>query len=90
MTDGRAVLADWNAGKTLRCASALQPLCAYATELEITVNDLLAALKCFVADGRFDVAVGGNPNAVAEMLKAANDAIARAESAPTGRGKKED
>ena len=41
--------------------------------------DLLAALKCFLQDERFDVAVGGNPIAVDAMLKQARDAVSKAE-----------
>lgn len=41
--------------------------------------DLLAALKCFVDDERFQVGVGGNPNAVEKMIAYAMAAIAKAE-----------
>jgi hypothetical protein len=45
--------------------------------------DLLAALKCFLGDERFHVAIGGNPNAVDKMLAFARAAVAKAEgSAP--------
>lgn len=41
--------------------------------------DLLAALRLFLADERFQVTVGGNPNAVEQMLAQARAAIAKAE-----------
>lgn len=41
--------------------------------------ELLEALRCFLSDTRFQVGVGGNPNAVHEMIAQARAAIAKAE-----------
>lgn len=46
--------------------------------------DLLASLKCFLEDIRFQVTVGGNPIMVDRMIAAARAAIAKAEG-PRGR-----
>ena len=42
-------------------------------------DDLVAALKCFLDDERFQVAVGGNPIVVNEMLTFARAALAKAQ-----------
>jgi hypothetical protein len=52
-------------------------------ELREVSADLLAALKLFVEDERFDVAIGGNPNAVAALIQQATAAIAKAEGMKT-------
>ena len=41
--------------------------------------DLLAVLKAFIEDERFQIAIGGNPNAVRALMAAATAAIAKAE-----------
>lgn len=54
-----------------------------------TIEELLAALRLFTQDERFQVWVGGNPIAVNRMLDEANAAIARAERALKDSGGKE-
>jgi hypothetical protein len=41
--------------------------------------DLLSALKALTQDSRFNLAIGGNPNAVAALVKQVDLAIAKAE-----------
>lgn len=41
-------------------------------------DDLLAALRCFLDDPRFQVGVGGNPIVVERMIGQARAAIAKA------------
>lgn len=41
-------------------------------------TELVTALGWFIADERFQVAVGGNPNVVAHMLESARAIYARA------------
>jgi hypothetical protein len=43
-------------------------------------RELLTALKALMQDERFQVAIGGNPHAVAELVAQANAAIASAEA----------
>jgi hypothetical protein len=52
-------------------------------ELREASSGLLAALKLFVEDERFDVAIGGNPNAIAALIQQATAAIATAEGMKT-------
>lgn len=51
-----------------------------------TNDEILAALRCFVTDERFQVAVGGNPIAVERMIATAHIALARAEACAKARG----
>jgi hypothetical protein len=41
--------------------------------------DLLAALKALTQDSRFNLVIGGNPNAVDALVKQVDEAIAKAE-----------
>ena len=41
--------------------------------------DLLEALKALTQDSRFNLAIGGNPNAVNALVKQVDEAIAKAE-----------
>jgi len=54
----------------------VQPFIDLIESQEQTIARLRAALELFLTDGRFQVAVGGNPNAVAEMMAEAKAALA--------------
>lgn len=87
LSDGRGLIAQVDIA-TLETKSRVsypeidQESLSYA-RLMAASPDLLAALKCFVDDDRFQVAVGGNPNVVPKMIDAARAAIARAEGQDT-------
>lgn len=66
----QAKSAEWDAAHERKAARY---------RLEAAAPDLLAALKCFLDDSRFQVGIGGNPIAVDRMIDAARAAIAKAE-----------
>lgn len=68
-----ALFGDVKGGEEVAKANA-----AFVVRCVNSHADLVAALRCFLADERFQVAVGGNPIAVDRMLEQARAALAKA------------
>lgn len=79
--NGKKVYAGIYQVGNMRSAAICSAAYANAAFIVRAVNshdELVAALNCFLMDERFQVGVGGNPNAVSKMLAAAHAALAKA------------
>lgn len=80
--DGRMLLAGVERA-VIHCPDAPMTCDPDDAALIAAAPDLLAALKALTQDSRFNLAIGGNPNAVAALVKQVDEAINKAEGVGT-------